>query len=105
MRLYHSLLEFISEEKKPDSLNEFLDQFVAELIKLSQEGIRCAQNNLAISISSFTCNAPARAFISGVKGHSVEWFSVKSMHHSEPTCLFDSNFKKAITISIVFFYS
>lgn len=61
--LYHGL-------KKPDNLHEYLDDFVNEYIEVEKNGIDCFGKHLLVSIHSIICDAPARAFIKGVKSYS-----------------------------------
>ncbi|XDV16329.1 hypothetical protein PO909_016096 [Leuciscus waleckii] len=54
---------------KPTSLTEYLEDFIAEVNELANgfefEGVR-----LTLHLSSMVCDAPARAFLKNVKGHT-----------------------------------
>lgn len=54
---------------KPTSLAEYLEDFIAEVNELANgfefEGVR-----LTLQLSSMVCDAPARAFLKNVKGHT-----------------------------------
>lgn len=56
-------------DTKPQCANDYLQLFVSELIKLENEGLLFEDNKISVSVKSFICDAPARAFISCVKGH------------------------------------
>lgn len=57
--------------KKPESVNEFLLPFVNEgKIILGEGGIFINNVLVKIIINCFICDAPAKAFISGVKNHT-----------------------------------
>lgn len=57
--------------KKPDDPNEYLKYFVNDLIQLLQDGIIVNDKSYSVEINNFVCDAPARAFIKGVKGHNA----------------------------------
>ncbi|XP_067299354.1 uncharacterized protein [Pseudorasbora parva] len=54
---------------KPTSLSEYLEDFISEVNELEKgfefEGVR-----LSLQLSSMVCDAPARAFLKKVKGHT-----------------------------------
>ncbi|KAK9977083.1 hypothetical protein ABG768_018904 [Culter alburnus] len=54
---------------KPTSLTEYLEDFITEVNELGNgfefEGVR-----LALQLSSMVCDAPARAFLKNIKGHT-----------------------------------
>lgn len=56
-------------KKKPTSLH-FLNPFVEEAQRLESEGVLFEGRRLPFKISTFICDAPARALIRNVKGHS-----------------------------------
>ncbi len=55
--------------KKPN-INEFLADFVDEMTTLQVNGISLGNKLLSINIHSIVCDAPARAMIKNIKGHS-----------------------------------
>jgi len=55
---------------KPDSVQEYLHDFVNELCCLKQVGVTFHHKHLSIEISGFSCDAPARAFVKCIKGHT-----------------------------------
>ncbi|EFN75022.1 hypothetical protein EAG_08081, partial [Camponotus floridanus] len=59
-------------QKKPNNANEFLQQFVKELIPLIQRGYHSDMLNcdIKVNIKAIICDAPAKSFILNVKGHN-----------------------------------
>jgi hypothetical protein len=57
-------------EGKPTSVNSFLEDFISELQFLISNGFIYNGIKLNIEVDSFVCDAPARAFISCIKGHT-----------------------------------
>jgi hypothetical protein len=57
-------------KKKPVSLSDFLKDFIADLQNLLQQGITVNGMHFPVEIECFICDAPARAFLKNVKGHS-----------------------------------
>lgn len=55
---------------KPNSFEEFLDPFVNELIGLNYE-YTFNNKTIKLKIRAFVCDAPARASITGTKGHNA----------------------------------
>lgn len=56
--------------EKPTSASEFLAEFVAETSDLLKNGVTCGEELYDVKIHSFVCDAPARAFLKGIKCHS-----------------------------------
>ena len=56
--------------EKPASVIEFLEDFVTETLSLLQNGLIINGKHLTMKIHSFVCDAPARAFVKGIKCHS-----------------------------------
>lgn len=56
-------------KKKPSSLH-FLNPFVEEALRLEMEGVLFEGRALPFKISTFICDAPARALVRNVKSHS-----------------------------------
>jgi len=55
---------------KPLSADVFFSDFVRELSHLQQSGVCFGESVVSISVKGFICDAPARAFIKCIKGHS-----------------------------------
>nr|XP_042912828.1 uncharacterized protein LOC122272862 [Parasteatoda tepidariorum] len=56
--------------QKPENPNLFLNKFVEEMNKLIKNGIVDNGKHYKIDLKGMICNAPARAFILCIKGHS-----------------------------------
>lgn len=54
---------------KPTSLTEYLEDFIAEVNELAN-GFEFEGVTLTLQLSSMVCDAPARAFLKNVKGHT-----------------------------------
>lgn len=52
-------------ESKPEPLNEYLEQFVAEFDDLMQNGIEVNGKKVTISFRCCICDSPARSFVKG----------------------------------------
>ena len=57
-------------KEKPGSATEFMADFVSEATHLLANGLTVDNKKYGISINSFVCDAPARAFLKGIKSHS-----------------------------------
>jgi hypothetical protein len=58
-------------DEEPSSSSLFLKQFVEEASEVINKNILGLNNNIIkVEISAFVCDAPARAFVSNIKGHS-----------------------------------
>ena len=55
---------------KPDPVEEYLAEFNHELQQLCEHGVTHDNIHYSVSIEAFVCDAPARAFIKCIKGHS-----------------------------------
>lgn len=53
-------------KSKPKSIEEFLSQFVNEMLKIYEHGIIINGNRLFVKIRCIICDSPARAFIKGI---------------------------------------
>lgn len=66
---------------KPSSVHNYLSDFLVELNDLVQNGISVGDAVLMVSVGSFICDAPARAFLKCIKGHNAyyacERFTIK----------------------------
>lgn len=56
---------------KPSSVHDYLSDFLVELNNLVQNGISVGDDVLTVSVGSFICDAPARAFLKCTKGHNA----------------------------------
>ncbi|XP_063615608.1 uncharacterized protein LOC134788707 [Penaeus indicus] len=55
---------------KPSCNVQYLSFFKEELNQLAETGIDCFGINFSVRISALMCDAPARSFVKGIKGHS-----------------------------------
>ncbi|CAG7726050.1 unnamed protein product [Allacma fusca] len=55
---------------KPDSSVEYLKEFISELKKVTETGLKFQDEHVSICIDSFICDAPARSNLLSTKGHS-----------------------------------
>lgn len=55
--------------EKPFSVDEFLKDFVEEINLLINEGFIFRDSRLTVRIAAFCCDAPAKSYIMGIKGH------------------------------------
>ncbi|CAH1183066.1 unnamed protein product [Ceutorhynchus assimilis] len=56
--------------EKPKSANNFLEDFVKEVIQIYTERIEFKNKIYPIKIESFICDVPAKCFVTHTKGHS-----------------------------------
>lgn len=68
---------------KPASAEDFLSDFVSEAIDLLKNGLLIGSKHYSVVIHSFVCDAPARAFVKGVKHHSGYSSCEKCTQHGE----------------------
>lgn len=57
-------------KSKPNSVHEFLRDFLTEYSEINQNGILYENITVKIKIKSFVCDAPARAFLKCIKSHT-----------------------------------
>ncbi|EFN71874.1 hypothetical protein EAG_07199, partial [Camponotus floridanus] len=69
--------------KKPTNCNEFLQDFVEEMIELANNGIFLCEKFYNIQIKQILCDAPAKAFILNIKGHSGYFSCTKCVIEGE----------------------
>ncbi|CAN7945944.1 unnamed protein product, partial [Ixodes hexagonus] len=55
---------------KPASVHDYLKDFVEELLQLIENGFEVSGRDFGVAIKAFVCDAPARAFLLGIKSHS-----------------------------------
>ncbi|XP_075145966.1 uncharacterized protein LOC142222023 isoform X1 [Haematobia irritans] len=56
-------------KKKPHDINSFLHDFVNEYSSFQTSGLLVNERRLKLSIRAFVCDAPAKSFVCGIKGH------------------------------------
>ena len=57
------------EKEKPGNAAELLSEFVSDPTELLGSGFCVEDKNYPVLIHSFVCDAPARAFLKGIKSH------------------------------------
>ena len=71
-------------KKKPSSLNEYLKDFIEEYRILQENGIVLGTHTFNVKLKAFICDAPARAFLKCIKGHTgyyaCERCTIKGYH-------------------------
>ena len=55
---------------KPDPVEDYLSDFIEEASDLSIRGVTFREKTFAFSIQAFVCDAPARALLKCIKGHT-----------------------------------
>ena len=55
---------------KPHNLSEFLEDLITEINHIRSNGIILDGKHFNIIVKCFTCNAPARQFVKGIKSHT-----------------------------------
>lgn len=55
---------------KPSSLHEFPDDFLSEFEEIIRQGVSLEDKTFQVELRAFICDAPARAFLKQVKGHT-----------------------------------
>lgn len=58
-------------DSKPGDVTLYLSDFVSEIRKLLEEGLMYNGKVYAVKIHAFVCDAPARAYIKCIKGHTA----------------------------------
>lgn len=57
--------------KKPQDINTFLQPLVTDILRIKNNyGIYIEEKLILVKINAFICDAPARAFIAGIKNHT-----------------------------------
>uniref|UniRef100_A0A8D8VVU2 Uncharacterized protein n=1 Tax=Cacopsylla melanoneura TaxID=428564 RepID=A0A8D8VVU2_9HEMI len=57
-------------KKKPTSCASFLEEFLKEAIELTRNGLLEKGTIIKVKIEALICDAPAKSFILGIKGHT-----------------------------------
>ena len=69
-----TLVALFMGKTKPDSLDQFVGDLIAELCELKETGFQCScsdsSKRVSVTLHSFVCDAPARAFLKNIKGHN-----------------------------------
>ena len=72
---FHTFKPFIVAlfcgKQKPDSVTNFLEDFLADYTNLSSTGVKYHDKVFSVCIKTFICDAPARAFLKSIKGHTA----------------------------------
>ena len=55
---------------KPSGVEAYVENFLEEYERLSNEGIKYYGKTLKVNIMAFVCDAPARCMLKGIKGHT-----------------------------------
>ena len=80
------VIVLFSADKKPSSLREYLSQFVEEMKNIEKSGISISGKVFTVKLDAMICDAPARSFLKGIKGHSgyhsCEWCVQQGEWHS-----------------------
>ena len=71
---FHTFRPFIVAlfcgKQKPDSVTNFHEDFLADYTNLSSTGVNYHDKVFSVCIKTFICDAPARAFLKSIKGHT-----------------------------------
>ncbi|XP_046386311.1 uncharacterized protein LOC124165677 isoform X1 [Ischnura elegans] len=73
-------------KEKPESCDDFMGNFIDELCLTLDEGINVGSRNIKVSVHSFVCDAPARAFLLQIKSHTA--------YSSCPKCTVEGDYIK-----------
>lgn len=57
-------------EGKPADLQAYMKNFLDEMDELLREGLTCQGRSFTVVLHAFICDAPARAYLKGTKGHT-----------------------------------
>lgn len=82
--------------EKPKDANEFLKDFVSEIITIMTDGIIFKDIKYSVKIKAFVCDVPAKSFIKYTKGHTGYFSCSKCLIEGEyvnnNVCFPDINF-------------
>ena len=70
------LIALFYGKTKPDSVDDFLGDFLKELEKLKDDGVPFEGRHLKVELKCFCCDAPARCFLKCIVGHTA-YFACK----------------------------
>ena len=65
------VIALYSGKGKPSSLTEYLEDFLNEMEAVLEHGVDAAGKHFNVCIGAFICDAPARAFLKCIKGHTA----------------------------------
>ena len=78
-------MHFFYGKSKPDSVEDFLEDFLDEFTELQTNPISVNGKEIHVGIKAFICDAPARAFLKNIKGHTG--------YHSCERCIVKGEYK------------
>lgn len=58
-------------EKKPNSIEEFMNPFVLDLLSVMNSGLDVNGSVMKLEINNIICDAPAKSFLLNVKSHNA----------------------------------
>ena len=64
------IIGLFSGQSKPSNLNDYLRKFLDEYKELNENGFDINGKHFNVQLDSVICDAPARAFVKCIKGHS-----------------------------------
>ena len=64
------VIAIYSGSKKPDSVHDFLKDFISEMKDLQKNQITVNGKSYSVNLAAIICDAPARSFVKCTKGHS-----------------------------------
>ena len=73
---------------KPNPLEDFLADFIEELNSITENGITVKGKDFKVSVRCFICDAPARAMLKKIKGHSG--------YHACERCTIQGQYEKEV---------
>ena len=93
--------------KKPNNLNEFLEDCVSSILKMETSGIEIDNTQYNVVVHAFVCDAPARAFVKAIKGHMAysscerctqegEWLGRVIMPETKSMARTDETFRNTV---------
>ena len=80
--------------KKPNNVEELLEDLVGELRRLEENGVISVENRVTAKLGLICCDRPARSFVKGIKSHNAYFgcdrCTVKGEWHGS-VCFLDTN--------------
>lgn len=68
---------------KPKNSNDFLKDFISEILELTHTGIKINNETKVVVIEVICCDAPAKSYVLGVKGHAGFHSCTRCTHEGE----------------------
>ncbi|KAJ8669361.1 hypothetical protein QAD02_016424 [Eretmocerus hayati] len=65
------VIAIFSGTGKPDPVDSYLEKFIDEVDHLEEEGMELNGKKFKVKIRCFCCDAPARAWLKNIKGHTA----------------------------------